>query len=315
MKILVTGSSGFIGGAFGRYAAHAGHSVMGAGRSLRSANWSGEYHQVEITADRISQIVSGFEPDVLFHAVGTASVGASVKDPLADLQASALTWANVLEGVRRADRRPIMVLPSSAAVYGNPASLPVNEDSPIAPISPYGFHKAITEILGREYAECYGLDLIICRFFSVFGSEQRRLLVWELYNQLVSSESTVWIDGTGSESRDFLDIDDVVSALLGLIEQRLQNRNDSGGFSILNVGRGEETDVSTLARQLRDLVAPEKEIRCRGNVRKNDPLHWRADVSRLQAILPAWQPKSLTEGLSNCVAAWHRGERLSQHGS
>jgi len=288
---------------------------MGAGRSLVPADWPGEYARVEITTDRISQIVRDFEPDALLHAVGTASVGASVKEPLDDLKASALTWANVLEGVRRADRRPIMILPSSAAVYGNPPSLPVNEDSPIQPISPYGFHKAITELLAREYAECYDLDLTVCRFFSVFGSAQRRLLVWELYNQLVGPESTVWIDGTGSESRDFLHIDDVVSALLGLIEQRLQNRKPFGEFSILNVGRGEETDVSNLAKHLRDLVAPEKEIRCRGNVRKNDPLHWRADVSRLKAILPAWRPRTLSEGLSDCVAAWQQGERLSQHGA
>lgn len=315
MKILVTGNSGFIGGTFGRYAAHSGHRVMGTGRSPQPGNWPGEYARVEITADRISQIVRDFAPDVLLHAVGTASVGGSMKKPLDDLNASALTWANVLEGVRRSGRRPIMIFPSSAAVYGNPPSLPINEDSPIQPISPYGFHKAITELLAREYAKCYDLDLIVCRFFSVFGSAQRRLLVWELYNQLVGSESTVWIDGTGSESRDFLYIDDVVSALLALIEQRHQNRSDFDEFSILNVGRGEETDVSTLAKHLRDLVAPEKEIRCRGNVRKNDPVRWRADVSRLKTVLPGWRPRTLSEGLSECVTAWQQGERLTQHGS
>lgn len=288
---------------------------MGIGRSPQPGNWPGAYARVEITPDRISQIVRDFEPDALLHTVGTASVGASVKEPLDDLKASALTWANVLEGVRRSGKRPIVIFPSSAAVYGNPPSLPVNEDSPIQPISPYGFHKAISELLGREYAQCYDLDLIVCRFFSVFGSAQRRLLVWELYNQLIGTEATAWLDGTGSESRDFLYIDDVVSALLGLIQQRLQNRSDFDKFSILNVGRGEATDVITLAKHLRDLVAPEKEIRCRGKVRKNDPLRWSADVSRLKAVLPDWRPTTLSEGLSDCVAVWHQGERLSQYGS
>ena len=288
---------------------------MGVGRSPQPGNWPGEYARVEITADRISQIARDFGPDALLHAAGTASVGESVKEPFDDLKASALTWANVLEGVRRSGKRPIMIFPSSAAVYGNPPSLPVNEDSPIQPISPYGFHKAISELLAREYAQGYDLDLIVCRFFSVFGSAQRRLLVWELYNQLVGAEATAWIDGSGSESRDYLYIDDVVSALMGLIEQRLQNRSHFDGFSIINVGRGEETDVFTLAKHLRDLVAPEKEIRCRGNVRKNDPLRWRADISRLKAVLPGWRPKALSESLSDCVAAWQQGGRLAQHGS
>ena len=313
MKILVTGSSGFIGGSFGRYAATAGHQVMGSGRSVPSAGWPGEYVQSNTTVKDFAEIISRFAPDVVLHAAGAASVGASIEDPLADLNAATFTSANVLEGVRQSGSTPLVILPSSAAVFGNPAALPVGEEAPLRPISPYGFHKAMTELLAREYAQCFSLNVIVCRFFSVFGSAQRRLLVWELYKQLVGPDATVWLDGTGSESRDFLYIDDVSTALLGLIEKHRANPDlDS---LIVNVGSGVETEVSSLANELRDLVAPEKKIRCRGNVRPNDPLRWCADVSQLKTLLPEWQPRSLSEGLSLCVAAWRQGTQLSQHGS
>ncbi len=314
MKILVTGSTGFIGGSVGRYAAGAGHDVLGVGRSqLTTRNWPGQYTRTDITADNISEIVRRFSPDVLFHAAGSASVSASLNAPLADLQASVTTCANVLEGVRRSGPRPLIILPSSAAVYGNPPILPVNEEAPVQPISPYGFHKAISELLSREYAECFDLNIVVCRFFSVFGLAQHRLLVWELYQQLMGHDATVWIDGSGSESRDFLYVEDIGEALLGLIEKLSQNSTDR--YLMLNVGSGAETDVITLAEHLRDLVAPGKEIRCRGNVRKNDPSRWCADVSRLKSLLPTWHPRSLTEGLALCVEGWQQEAQLSQHGS
>ncbi len=65
-------------------------------------------------------------------------------------------------------------------------------------------------MIAREYAACFGVRVVIFRFFSVYGFAQRRLLVWEIYNQLASGENTVWLEGTGDETRDFFHIDDLV---------------------------------------------------------------------------------------------------------
>ena len=314
MKILITGSRGFIGGSFGRYVALLGHEVIGTGRGAAiNDDWPGRYIQTDLSPAYFAEIVSEFKPDVLLHAAGSASVAASITDPMSDLHAAAGTCANVLEGVRRAGVRPLILIPSSAAVYGNPETLPVNEDASAQPISPYGFHKAVCELLAREYAECFGLDIIVCRFFSVFGLAQRRLLVWELYKQLAGGENAAWLEGTGAESRDFLHIDDVNTALLGLSEHRAPDQ--SGKHTVVNVGSGIETSVTLVAEQLRDLVAPQKEIRCRGVIRKNDPRRWCADISRLRAYLPSWQPGSLRERLALCVESWQQQAPLSQHGS
>ncbi len=314
MKFLIIGSRGFIGGSFGRFVAQLGHEVIGTGRlSLPANNWPGCYLQSSLSSAEVAAAVREFAPDVLFNAAGPASVGESLIDPIGDFRGAAETCANVLEGVRNSGRNPLIVLASSAAVVGNPDLLPVNEDARVRPISPYGFHKAVCELLAREYAECFGLKIIVCRFFSVFGPAQRRLLIWELYQQLAGGEPTAWLAGTGTETRDFLYIDDLTAALLGLVENIETSDGESRTF---NVASGTETSVMTLAEALRDLVAPEKEIRCHGNLRRNDPIRWWADVSRLQMLLPSWQPRPLKEALTLCAASWHETDRFSlQHGS
>lgn len=301
MRILITGISGFIGGSFGRYAAAQGHTVTGAGRSSLS------------DPQDLAGLIRDFSPDVFVQAAGSASVGASLEDPLHDFRGSVQTSAEFLDAVRRSGRDPLIIVPSSAAVYGNPASLPVSEAASLQPISPYGFHKAASELLAHEYSECFGLKIMICRFFSVFGPAQRRLLVWELYQQLAGSDETVWLAGTGNETRDFLYIEDLATALLGLIGNSPAAAREC---LIVNVASGTETSVLTLAQTLGELVAPEKQIRCRGNLRKNDPVRWWADIDRLQTLLPSWQPRPLRDTLKLCVADWRHGDSFSlQHGS
>lgn len=328
MKILVTGSNGFFGGGFGRCAARAGHELLGAGRASQpSEGWPGGYAQADVSVSDLAGLVSSFRPDLILHAAGAASVGASLKSPLDDLRASVLTWSNLLDSVRRSDARPLIVFPSSAAIYGNPRKLPVAEDEPARPISPYGFHKAACELLTREYTECFGLRVLTCRLFSVFGEAQRRLLVWELYRQFAGDSSVAQLEGTGEETRDYLHVDDAAAAVLELAEglmtsgDRFMSDGGSGGgdttvnagdrttvntciCTTVNVARGEETRVLDLAEQIRSLVAPSKEIRCRGLARAGDPQRWRADISLLRSLAPRWNPRPFHERLARCVAAW-----------
>jgi len=313
VRLLITGISGFIGGSVGRYAEQTGHEVMGTGRANEvTKSWPSLYTQ-SAGAENLATIIRRFQPDVVIHAAGSASVGASVEEPLNDFRGSVQTSVEVLEAVRRSGRRPIVVISSSAAVYGNPASLPVSEDAALQPISPYGFHKAACELLAREYAECFGLKVLVCRFFSVFGPAQRRLLVWEVYRQLTGPEQVVWLRGSGEETRDFLYIDDLAAALLALVENFETWQKD---YLLLNVASGVETSVLQLAEMIREAVAAEKEIRCRGQQQKNDPLRWRADISRVRTLLPRWRPRGLSDGLAACTAAWRQMDRSSlQHGS
>ena len=314
MRVLITGSTGFIGGSLGRYAAQASHTVMGTGRSPEPGKeWPGVYTPGEATAESLSAIVSDFAPDVLFHAAGTASVGDSLVDPLADFRGSVAVCANMLEAVRRSGKSPLVFIPSSAAVYGNPAALPVAEQAAMQPISPYGFHKAMCETMARESAECFGLKVIVCRLFSVFGAGQRRLLVWDLFRQLRGPGEVAWLDGTGSESRDFLHIDDLAAAIFQLVEKSADS--PSGYFDIINVASGEETMVADIAGKIRDIVAPGKRVDCRGTLRPGDPLNWRGDTAKLRALIPLWEPRPVIDALTDCIASWQREANLFQHGA
>lgn len=301
MRILITGSGGFVGGDFGRAAAHAGHEVLGLGRASQpEVGWPGLYAQADVTTSDLSELFDTFRPEVLMHAAGTASVAASFKSPPDDLRASVSTLANVLDSVRRSGARPLVVFPSSAAVYGEPRQLPTSEAEPTRPISPYGFHKAACELLAREYAECFGMKVLVCRLFSLFGERQRRLLVWEMYRRLKAPDPVAWLEGTGQETRDYLHVEDAAAAVLTLSE----NLVGSDGLTTVNVAAGTETRVLELAQSVRALVAPAKDIRCRGAARTGDPARWRADTKALRALAPGWSPRPFDKRLAQCVSAW-----------
>jgi UDP-glucose 4-epimerase len=311
MKIMITGSGGFVGGSLGCFAARAGHDVLGlARRSQPNRDWPGKHVSVDVAQADLSVIIKDFAPHVIFHGAGTASVAGSISAPLDDLRASAITWANVLDATRRSGLRPLLIFPSSAAVYGNPEILPVAEESSVAPISPYGFHKAACELLAREYAKCFGLPIVVCRIFSLFGSAQRRLLVWELFDQMAGDAPTVWLQGDGEETRDYLHIDELSSAILHIAQ-----RHEAGASSkpsevvTVNLASGRESRALDLAELILAQVGVDKEIRCRGIARPGDPKRWQADTTRLQNLAPTWHPRPLAESLAQCIQAWRAAAR------
>jgi UDP-glucose 4-epimerase len=279
------------------------------------ADWPGKYLQKDLSCSDLSGSIQDFAPDIVLHAAGPASVGSSFAEPLKDLHAGVKTWANTLAGVHRSKLRPLILFPSSAAVYGNPKKQPISEDHVLAPISPYGFHKVVCELLAREYSRCFGLDILICRAFSIFGVAQRRLLIWELFQRFTGCDSTVWLDGTGAESRDYLDIDDFAAALFqivdGVHQKDTKSRCASGETLILNLASGEEIGVVHIAEQIGKLLASDKPINCRGITRRGEAKNWRADVSLIRSLIPKWRPKPFSLALSQCIGQW-RKEKLSQ---
>ena len=299
VRIAITGSRGFIGGSLGRFAAAAGHEVLGISRSAQpEPDWPGRYHCADSLHSDLSQAFREWMPEAIFHAAGSASVAGSMTEPLEDLRASAMTLGNVIESIRRAGITPVLLIPSSAAIYGNPVILPVSETGVPAPISPYGFHKAACELLGREAAELHGLRVIVCRFFSVYGPRQRRLLVWELYQQLSGGAPVVELQGTGSETRDFLHIADAAAAVLSLAQRARR------GLTVVNVASGTGTSVSQLAEEMKRVCDCDKMVICHGATSPGDPIHWEADITRLRELVPVWHPRPLRDGLMETVECW-----------
>jgi UDP-glucose 4-epimerase len=302
-RLLITGSRGFIGGSVGRFAATLGWSVVGLSRSAQpDSDWPGDHLCIDVSTDAIEQILRSARPDVIIHAAGPASVRDSFREPLADLRAAILGWGNVLDAVRRSESQPLVVYLSSAAIYGQPESLPIAENAPQKPLSPYGYHKVLGEQMAAEYVSCFGLKCLVARVFSVIGPRQRRLLVWELVRQALQTDGSVNVRGTGAETRDYLYVDDLARALLALA----RNTGALNELEIVNVASGVETRVSELAELIASMASTPRAVKYQGLKSVADPQRWVADTSRLTQLLGPWHPRGSKESVLACLDAWRQ---------
>jgi UDP-glucose 4-epimerase len=166
---------------------------------------------------------------------------------------------------------------SSAAVYGNPESLPVSESQPPAPVSPYGFHKLQCEQLCLEFAKVYGLPTASMRIFSAYGPGLRRQVVWDISRKVITQNS-LSLQGTGKESRDFIHALDIARAL-SVVATSAPMQGE-----VYNLGSGREVAIAQLANIILDALESDCTPLFDGIVPAGTPLNWQADVSKLQAL-------------------------------
>jgi UDP-glucose 4-epimerase len=306
MKLLITGASGFLGAAFGEAAAAAGHEIVGIGRNAQKPlHWPGEYRRADFDSPfALERLIRETAPECVAHFAGTASVGESFQTPAGDFENSTGLWFRLLDAIRRSDSRPLVALASSAAVYGSPEMLPTPEAAPRAPESPYGFHKLLSEQVAEEFAHCFGFSIVSLRFFSVFGAGQRRLLVWEIFEQLRRGMPTVRLKGTGDERRDFLSSAEAAAAAAGVLAACV---GQEAGFWPVNIASGASVSVREVAETLRTCAGSEAEFVFGREELRGNPAHWQADVGRLQQLLPDWRPASFPKSLAACVQSWKSG--------
>jgi UDP-glucose 4-epimerase len=298
MRWLITGGNGFLGFSVADYLVRAGNPVTGLTRRAQLPN---RFTRLEYpsSVEGLVDVIRRENPDCILHAAGAASVGDSWSAPAQDFVDSVGSWQALLEATHQSELKPKLFLLSSAAVFGNPDRLPVAENALRKPISPYGFHKLVCEQLAEEYAGLWEMPIVICRLFSVFGPRQRRLLVWELVEQIFSDDSTIRLQGTGLEERDYLAASDVAQAL-----DSLAKRPSSNSLQTYNFGSGTSLRVVDLIEVLQRLTRVQKPVTRGRSGRHGDPLHWRADNRRLREALPDWCPRAIEEGLAECLAAW-----------
>ena len=236
-------------------------------------------------------------PDLVFHAAGGASVGASLANSDRDRSRTVDSLRCTLEFLRTRAPQARLIYPSSAAVYGAAHDGPIAETATMAPISPYGAHKAKAEALIREAAGEFGLSAVILRFFSIYGPGLRKQLLWELAGRLAAAPAEVELAGTGEERRDFLYIDDAL-ALIGLAAGAPRG----GEPLIVNGGSGRPASVREVAEGLAAAMGARSRITFNGHVREGDPTSLVADVSRAKAL--GFEPAvPLKTGLER-VASW-----------
>jgi UDP-glucose 4-epimerase len=300
---FVTGAGGFIGSAAAAAFGRAGWRVAALGHARRWADVGphpvppAPWFERDIGAPGLAAARRAVgRPEVIFHAAGGGSVGASLADPVADHRRTVGSLAETLAFMAAEAPDARLIYPSSAAVYGEAAAGPIPESLPAAPVSPYGRHKAEAERLILE-ATGAGLDATVLRFFSVYGPGLRKQLLWELGNRLLAAPAQVELAGHGDEARDFLFIDDAVG-LIGLAA----GLERQAAPLIVNGGAGRPASVRQIAEALVAALGVRSRVVFNGEVREGDPRSLVADVARAEAL--GFRPATpLADGMAR-LARW-----------
>lgn len=258
MTVLVTGGAGFIGSHTVAALRAAGRRVVvvddfSTGRRENLAEWAGD-PEVEVVAadvrdDSFKGELAGRGPfAAVVHLAAQVSVVRSLADPVADLDVNLrATTRLALWAVEAGAQR--FVFASSAAVYGEPRRVPIAEDDPIAPISPYGAAKAASELYLGCLAPLRSLACVSLRFFNVYGPRQdpqspyAGVVAAFLSRALRGEPLTIF--GAGTQTRDFVYVEDVARAVV------LALGTGSVGHTVCNVASGREISVLELAEQAR----------------------------------------------------------------
>lgn len=300
--VLITGVAGFIGRYVARHFFEKAWPVIGVDQ-VQPGNAPLEnvsaYHCLRLPDPQLADFVRHYLPEICIHCAGPASVGLSVEDPVSDFYDASVVTFELLNTLRLHAPRCRFVLLSSAAVYGNPRSLPVSEDELPMPISPYGFHKLQCELLAFEFARVYGVATASARVFSAYGPGLRRQVIWDICEKIVARGS-LELHGTGRESRDFVHALDVTRGLALIAEAAPM------GGEAYNIGSGRQISISELAELVVNMLGFECRPRFNGLVPPGNPLNWQADISKIKAL--GFSPRiDLQEGIKNFVN-WCREE-------
>ncbi len=299
---FVTGASGFLGRHVARCLAGRGFRVAGIGYDdwcgLSPADWGMDFWKTApVTLESLETLAKDAgEPAMVAHCAGGASVAFSLSHPHEDFHSTVSTAVDVLEFARRRAPAVRIVYPSSAAVYGVANVLPLSEDTPLAPISPYGLHKRIVEDLFLEYSTGWNVPTALVRFFSLYGEGLRKQLLWDACNK--AREGVFAFFGTGDELRDWLHVSDAAELF------HLAGQNAGAQCPIVNGGTGKGHSVRDILTQMGLLWLPRMVPQFSKVSKPGDPCHLVADIRHAQSM--GFVPKvELASGLAAYVR-WFR---------
>lgn len=275
-NILIIGSKGFIGThALEAFSNHDDYNAFGCDVVVDYD--AKDYFLIDAGNSDFNAVFSETVFDVCINCSGAANVSDSISNPTRDFHLNTVNVFKILDAIRHSNPTCALINLSSAAVYGNPISLPVEESFDTQPISPYGWHKLQSEIICKEFSEQFEIKTVSLRVFSVYGPRLQKQLFWDLYKKTKQDED-ILLWGTGAESRDFIYVTDLVSIFFLLIE------SDSYNGDVINIGNGEEVLISDAVKKFYGLFDKKIPYTFNGNSRAGDPNNWKADISKLEAI-------------------------------
>ena len=258
MRITVTGGAGFIGSHLVDRLIEDGHTVQVIDNlytgNKEFVHSKAQFVELDIRDQNLYSVLEEFRPDYIFHEAAQTEVSTSMSDPMLDCDINLMGLINLLNAAVKLDVKKFL-MPSSAAVYGNLDTLPLNEEMIGNPSSFYGLTKLTTEHYLRIYHEAFGLPYICYRYSNVFGPRQGNGGeggVISIFAKAIVQGSPIIIYGDGKQTRDFIYVDDVVEAnILGMQHQVT---------GIYNVSTGISSSVNLLVDEFRNISGKDIEV-------------------------------------------------------
>ncbi len=305
-RVLVTGGAGFIGSNLVAALVRSGNEVtvldnISSGyRSNLKPFPSVRLIEKDIRdRNAVEEAAKGCE--VIFHLAASVGNKRSIDDPFNDASVNVLGTLNVLEAAKNGGVKKVVVS-SSAGIFGELKYLPIKEDHPVEPDSPYGCTKLCEEKLSLAYSKLYSTEVICLRYFNVYGPNQR----FDAYGNAIPifvfrmlKGETLYIYGTGEQTRDFVHVDDVVQA-------NIRAAAADGVSGAFNIASGRSITVNRLVELIIEYGKGTCGIEHTGK-RPGDVLHSLADIGSASAVLGYSPSVGIEEGLRSYVD-WAKGE-------
>ncbi len=279
-------------------AARSGADPAGEARDFAGEGFRFRYGDISDPAF-VEELFAGDSFDAVVNLAARAGVRASMEDPLVYLDTNARGTLLLLEAMKKAGTRKL-VLASTSSLYAG-QSMPFTEDLPVnTPVSPYAATKKSAEVLAYTYHFLYGTDVSVLRYFTVYGPAGRPDMSLFRFTLWISEGRPLQLYGDGTQSRDFTYVDDIARGTVAALQPL--------GYEIINLGGGENpVSLNEVIHQLEELTGEKAEIEYRDSFRADVPSTW-AKIEKAREQL-GWQPETtLAEGLRACVD-WYRENR------
>jgi UDP-glucose 4-epimerase len=301
--VLVTGGAGFIG-------SHLADAYLARGwrvsiiDDLSTGTRSNvppaaEMIELDLRDARAADVVRELRPDVISHHAAQMDVRRSVSDPVFDAETNIVASLRLLQAAVGAGVKKVLFASSGGAIYGDPVEVPQSESHPTQPLSPYGCAKLSVEHYLHYYSAVYGLPYAAMRYANVYGPRQNvrgEAGVIAIFTNALLAGRTPTINGNGEQTRDYVYVDDVVSANIAATESDL-----TGAF---NVGTGVETTVNQLYDALARATGDARPAQ-HGPAKAGEQMRSVLDGSRLRSLASLPPPLVLDDGLAWTVE-WFR---------
>lgn len=308
MKILVTGGAGFIGSQVADRYLTEGHEVvvvddLSTGKT-KNINPKARFYHLDICHPDLENIFINEKPEIVNHHAAQIDVRKSVANPVFDARVNILGMVNLLEKSLQYGVKRFIFASSGGAIYGDQpeGALPPDEDTLLRPVSPYGVAKAAGELYLYYYQIMQGLNYVALRYGNVYGPRQDpfgEAGVVAIFTKKLLSGDQPLINGDGTQTRDYVFVEDVVEANVRALDFSI-----SGAF---NIGTGIETNVNQLFRMLVEITG-KSVTEIHGPPKPGEQKRSVLNCQKAYNLLK-WKPKvSLVEGLRRTVEYFKKEE-------